>query len=301
MEDKLKLSLLTEQPFTGQIFVKNKHYDEACVQKYKDNKQKGAYFLVQIGRCGMQKLRSASPKGMNFVIAVVISFHPQFITHVDRAYNIRCFYMEAEESVSSKLEVSMIPTSSLYDSMIMPKCKYVVKLNSLNGPEVFYANIGEIVYHPPKCAKEYRLKKRSLNSSHVVPSYKNDINDDSSSDQYILDVLTQEMTVFDLQKQSTNNKMRNLSNSESLFDEPNSLLWLTKSDDDTDQSRFSQLCASYTQVYATMIALLATFCLMATMLTILARKAFRMKDQSKVWSEKAIDDNSVKSGFMYIT
>lgn len=42
---------------------------------------------------------------MNFVITVVVNFHPLFVTHVDRAFNIRCFYMETDELISSKLDV----------------------------------------------------------------------------------------------------------------------------------------------------------------------------------------------------
>jgi len=49
----------------------------------------------------------ASPRGMNFIITLVVSFHPKFITYVDKAYNIKCFYMEGEESVTSKLEVRL--------------------------------------------------------------------------------------------------------------------------------------------------------------------------------------------------
>lgn len=60
MEEKLKLNVATDQPFTGNIFVKGKYSDEACVQKYRDNKHRGAYFMVQLGRCGMQRLRSVN-------------------------------------------------------------------------------------------------------------------------------------------------------------------------------------------------------------------------------------------------
>ena len=36
---------------------------------------------------------------------VVVSFHPNFLTKVDRAYTVQCFYMEADKTVNIDLEV----------------------------------------------------------------------------------------------------------------------------------------------------------------------------------------------------
>ena len=39
---------------------------------------------------------------------VVVSFHQQFITKVDKAYRIQCFYMEAEKTVATEIDVRWV-------------------------------------------------------------------------------------------------------------------------------------------------------------------------------------------------
>ena len=80
-------------------------------------------------------------------IVVVISFHSIFLTKVDKAYRIQCFYMEADKEVTQTLDVSMMTTLSLADSAAMPTCAYSVRRGSQNGELVRFARIGEPVFH----------------------------------------------------------------------------------------------------------------------------------------------------------
>jgi hypothetical protein len=50
-------------------------------------------------------LLQLTPSGMNYMIVFVVNFHPQFVTKVDRAYNVRCFYAQSDKTVTSQLEV----------------------------------------------------------------------------------------------------------------------------------------------------------------------------------------------------
>lgn len=111
-ENDVSLDIITHQPFQGNIFVKGRAKDTSCRQSYSnseinlnDNNSSNGYKLP-LGRCGMQRLRSGNPRGINFAITVIVSFHPSgFITKNDRAFNVRCFYMEPDEIVTNSFEV----------------------------------------------------------------------------------------------------------------------------------------------------------------------------------------------------
>ncbi|ETN79851.1 hypothetical protein NECAME_18062, partial [Necator americanus] len=54
---------------------------------------------------------------------------PKFLTKVDRAYRVSCFYMEADKDVTSLIAVSDITTESVTGIVQMPICKYESKSN----------------------------------------------------------------------------------------------------------------------------------------------------------------------------
>ncbi|KAF8368071.1 cutl-6 [Pristionchus pacificus] len=149
-ENDLALDIVTSKPFRGNIFVKGRAKDKSCRQSYANNGTNS--YSLPLGKCGMQRLRSANPRGVNFVVTVIVSFHPAgFITKNDRAFHVRCFYMEPDEIVTSSIDVSGIPTTELADEMRMPSCEYSVRKDSLNGPALTFANVGETVYHVWEC------------------------------------------------------------------------------------------------------------------------------------------------------
>uniref|UniRef100_A0A915K7X8 ZP domain-containing protein n=1 Tax=Romanomermis culicivorax TaxID=13658 RepID=A0A915K7X8_ROMCU len=99
---------------------------------------------------------------MNYVLIFVVNFHSQFVTKVDRAYNVRCFYSQQEKTVTSQLEVSMIATQNLEaGTMIMPNCEYSIRSDTLNGPRIRYINIGDRLVHRWECDNRKLLKNFS--------------------------------------------------------------------------------------------------------------------------------------------
>lgn len=111
-----------------------------------------------------------------------------FITNVDKAYNLKCFYMEAAKIVTAGLEVryadedlgklilettyvrlliswilyySMLQTDTISSGTeaatgvgIMPQCNYTLRLDSPSGALVRYAKVGDKVWHLWECTTD---------------------------------------------------------------------------------------------------------------------------------------------------
>jgi len=143
----------TKNPFQGHVFVQG-HYDSPdCHKDYVSNGEKSGFIQVAFEKCGMRRKRSANPRGMSMSATVIISFHRTFITHVDRAYFVDCFYIEEEKVVTFQLAVSDPPTAQLsIDVPPMPVCTYQVLADGPNGSLVTFARVGDKVYHKWSCS-----------------------------------------------------------------------------------------------------------------------------------------------------
>ncbi|EFO15418.2 cuticlin 1 [Loa loa] len=149
-ESDLSLDVITAKPFNGNIFVKGRAKDSSCKQSY--NYNSSSSYTLSLGKCGMQRLRSINPRGVNFIVTVIVSFHPAgFITKNDRAFHIKCFYMEPDTIVTSALHVSPLVTTELQDDLKLPTCEYTVRRDGINGPQITFANVGETVFHVWVC------------------------------------------------------------------------------------------------------------------------------------------------------
>ncbi|MCP9264229.1 Mitochondrial coenzyme A transporter SLC25A42 [Dirofilaria immitis] len=149
-ENDLSLDVITTKPFNGNIFVKGRAKDSSCKQSYDYNNSNS--YTLSLGKCGMQRLRSINPRGINFIITVIVSFHPAgFITKNDRAFNVKCFYLEPDTIVTSALHVSPLVATELRDDLKFPTCEYSVRRDGINGPQLTFANVGETVFHVWEC------------------------------------------------------------------------------------------------------------------------------------------------------
>ncbi|VDM79195.1 unnamed protein product [Strongylus vulgaris] len=134
-EDAITFSVRTSAPFRGNIYVKGHYGIEMCRQEYYGNDFAGATFVVRIGDCGMRRIRQLQPHGMNYVLTFVTNFHPHFMTKVDRAYNVRCFYAYIDKTVNADMDVSNLPSESLeQQATLMPECEYSIREGAPDGP-----------------------------------------------------------------------------------------------------------------------------------------------------------------------
>uniref|UniRef100_A0A914WM63 ZP domain-containing protein n=1 Tax=Plectus sambesii TaxID=2011161 RepID=A0A914WM63_9BILA len=153
--DSIKVVFKTRNPFQGRIFVKGNVDKDECKHSYTDDvasQSTNPEISFMFGDCNMQRARRLAPqRGMMQSIVVIISFHRIFLTKVDRAYKIQCFYMEADKILTASLDVSMLTTTNLEDTAGMPMCKYTVRSGSRDGPETKYATVGSATYHEWEC------------------------------------------------------------------------------------------------------------------------------------------------------
>ncbi|GMR29931.1 hypothetical protein PMAYCL1PPCAC_00126, partial [Pristionchus mayeri] len=155
--DTIEMNFRTRQPFTGKVYVKGHYNRPECRVDYAergpDGRPKGGIRLNH-GACDMDRQRMVTEDGMMFSTVLVISFHPLFITKVDRAFNIKCMYREASRAVQQQLDVSALPTETLSYEMPMPTCSYTIRRDQLDGPILRYARVGDQVVHRWECESE---------------------------------------------------------------------------------------------------------------------------------------------------
>ncbi|KAH7713928.1 CUT-1 protein [Aphelenchoides avenae] len=142
----------TRNPFEGHVYVKGL-FDQAGCRSDEHGRQVAGIELP-FDSCNVARTRSLNPRGVFVTTTVVISFHPQFVTKVDRAYRVQCFYMEADKTVSAPLEVSEITTLFQTQVVPMPVCRYEILEGGPTGQPIQFATIGQQVYHKWTCDSE---------------------------------------------------------------------------------------------------------------------------------------------------
>jgi hypothetical protein len=142
----------TRNPFEGHVYVKGLFDQQGC--RSDEHGRQVAGIELPFDSCNVARTRSLNPKGVFVSTTIVISFHPQFVTKVDRAYRVQCFYMEADKTVSAQLEVSDLTTAFQTQVVPMPVCKYEILEGGPTGQPIQFATIGQQVYHKWTCDSE---------------------------------------------------------------------------------------------------------------------------------------------------
>ncbi|TKR63117.1 hypothetical protein L596_026991 [Steinernema carpocapsae] len=150
--DAIEINFKTTNPFNGRLYVKGRYDQGDCRNEQVGRKFTGITLSFEI--CGVMRLRSLNPRGIFASTTIVISFHPFFVTKVDRVYKIQCFYMEADKTVRNQLDVSEMTTAMVTHNVPMPVCRYDILDGGPQGQPVKFATIGQQVYHQWKCDSE---------------------------------------------------------------------------------------------------------------------------------------------------
>uniref|UniRef100_A0A915PZL6 ZP domain-containing protein n=1 Tax=Setaria digitata TaxID=48799 RepID=A0A915PZL6_9BILA len=142
----------TRNAFEGHVYVKGLYDQQEC--RSDEGGRQVAGIELSFETCNVARTRSLNPRGVFVTATVVISFHPLFITKVDRAYRIQCFYMEADKTVSTQIEVSEITTAFQTQVVPMPVCRYELLDGGPTGQPVQFATVGQPIYHKWTCDSE---------------------------------------------------------------------------------------------------------------------------------------------------
>ncbi|CAJ0584198.1 unnamed protein product, partial [Mesorhabditis spiculigera] len=144
----------TRNPFEGHIYVKGLFSDPEC-RREETGGRSVAGIELPFDTCNVQRTRSLNPRGIFVTTTVVVSFHPQFITKVDRMYKLQCFYMEADKTVSAELSVSDLTTVGVETTIVpMPICRYELHEGGPDGPLIKFGFVGQQIYHRWVCDTE---------------------------------------------------------------------------------------------------------------------------------------------------
>ncbi|VDK47480.1 unnamed protein product [Gongylonema pulchrum] len=91
----IALTFATLNSFHGHVYVKGRFEEPGC--RSDGTGEKSAGLTLPFSTCGILRERSLSPRGIFASATIIITFHPYFLTKVDRAFNVKCFYMEADK------------------------------------------------------------------------------------------------------------------------------------------------------------------------------------------------------------
>ncbi|VDL83858.1 unnamed protein product [Nippostrongylus brasiliensis] len=120
----IEVVFLTEAIFEGRIFVIGHANDTKCFSR--NTGRRTTSILINKDECGVVTTRSTNPPGLFSNVKIMISFHNEFITKVDRGYEISCFYMQGDKTVTYPITVATQELAGLTQLAEMPRCRYEV-------------------------------------------------------------------------------------------------------------------------------------------------------------------------------
>ncbi|KAK6029228.1 zona pellucida-like domain protein [Ostertagia ostertagi] len=136
----------TRNPFEGHVYVKGLFDHDEC--RNNDSGRQVAGIELPFDSCNVARTRSLNPRGVrhhNCCGLISISVCDQ---------SDGCFYMEADKTVSTQIEVSDLTTAFQTQIVPMPVCKYEILNGGPTGEPVQFATIGQQVYHKWTCDSE---------------------------------------------------------------------------------------------------------------------------------------------------
>uniref|UniRef100_A0A914XBZ8 ZP domain-containing protein n=1 Tax=Plectus sambesii TaxID=2011161 RepID=A0A914XBZ8_9BILA len=144
-DHSLGIAFSTRQPFSGHVFVKDLYGNLTCRDDYERAWQTGRIeFSRNFTSCGVRRQHSLNPAGVFASVIVKISFHPRFVSKLDRNVWVQCFY--PAQRVATGVSTSLQSRQTLSNPDQMPVCQYDI-LGAPDGKPINVMMVGQNVYH----------------------------------------------------------------------------------------------------------------------------------------------------------
>ncbi|KAF1770673.1 hypothetical protein GCK72_002494 [Caenorhabditis remanei] len=151
--DTIRVKVNTEHPFNGRIYVDGESDKQHCVQHSADAHSSPQEFTIPIGACNMRRQRTLHPRGISFSFTMITSFHPFFVTGMDRAFSIRCFFLESIKGLNTEIDVGTLAPQHVDQEYSLPVCAYHLK-DGIEGHVLRFAQVGQKVTHVWRCDQD---------------------------------------------------------------------------------------------------------------------------------------------------
>uniref|UniRef100_A0A0R3S241 ZP domain-containing protein n=1 Tax=Elaeophora elaphi TaxID=1147741 RepID=A0A0R3S241_9BILA len=200
--ERILVQIQTSKSGPSYIYAEDHIADPNCTSRNTN------HLILPLGNCGMIVKKTKNPASIIYRICISVQLHPFFITDSDRSYCAQCVYLDTDviDDLQQSLSVS---DSAPYDlepqyDQVLPKCSYQIRRNSIEGPLIHYALLGETVYHVWKCYGEnFQIL---VQNCYVEDGAGNHIliirSDGCSVDQYIL-----ETPIYSLDRRTASQEM----------------------------------------------------------------------------------------------
>ncbi|KAI6172423.1 Zona pellucida domain-containing protein [Aphelenchoides besseyi] len=142
-----------DRPFNGHVYVKGFFFSRNCHLDFTQHSlDEPFYFHVTYrSECQVHHQKTTDPAGQSYSIVVIVQHHPLFLTEIDKAYSLTCFYRDEKSRLEQSLEISDITTAQIQDEPTNPDCVYEVLAGGIEGHVVKFASIGDILVHKWTC------------------------------------------------------------------------------------------------------------------------------------------------------
>uniref|UniRef100_A0AAF5PY39 ZP domain-containing protein n=1 Tax=Wuchereria bancrofti TaxID=6293 RepID=A0AAF5PY39_WUCBA len=150
--ERIHIQVQTNESNPSHIYAEDHIGDPDCAIREANQ------LTLLLGNCGMTIKKTKNPSSVIYKICITVQLHPVFITDNDRSYCAQCVYLGTDviEDLQQSLSVSESVSSDLEPKfdLVTPRCSYQIRRNSVDGPLIRYALLGETVYHVWKCYGE---------------------------------------------------------------------------------------------------------------------------------------------------